>query len=222
MSIIDFGRFGPALDETVFPSTPLDTFWTSSSYDTEMAWQVSMDMGRLEYLYKDFGALVRCVRREPGGVSNRYERTEPMPGEPVVADTVTGLVWQGCRRPGRGYIRLCGSGAAAGRGGLAGGRRRVLRRARVGRVLGLAAPRYQGPRLPLRLENGGYRHRPLRVPCNSPRLVLVIDPICPTPRLPLVLRLRRRPRQSGRSLLRSCAALRPVNRARIIEWTYRF
>jgi hypothetical protein len=80
----------------VFPGTPADLFWTSSSYDTEWAWPVSMDMGRLEYLYKDFGALVRCVRRQPGGIPERFERTEPEAGEPVVWDQVTGLLWQGC------------------------------------------------------------------------------------------------------------------------------
>jgi sulfatase modifying factor 1 len=68
MSIIDFGVTEPSLDAAIFPGTAVEPFWTSSSFDNEYAWQISLDMGRLDYWYKDFGAFVRCVRREPGGI----------------------------------------------------------------------------------------------------------------------------------------------------------
>jgi hypothetical protein len=42
----------------------------------------------------------------------RYSRSEPVAGEPVVDDLVTGLGWQGCARGSTG--RTCDSGAAIG------------------------------------------------------------------------------------------------------------
>lgn len=96
ISVLDYGAADPALDGSLFPSVPVDLFWTSSSFNKEEAWFVSMDMGRLDYRYKDFGAFVWCVRRESEGLPERFVRTEPFAGEPVVTDQVTGLVWQGC------------------------------------------------------------------------------------------------------------------------------
>jgi hypothetical protein len=63
-SIVDYGRYNPAIDQTVFPSTPTNYFWSSSPYAylTGNAWAVDFING-----YASIGAVsltyrVRCVR----------------------------------------------------------------------------------------------------------------------------------------------------------------
>ncbi len=107
LSIVDFALLQPSLDTKIFPGTAAEPFWTSSSYDNKYAWQISMDMGRVDYGDKGGGAYVRCVRREPVGIAERFSRSEGVEGEPIVADQATGLLWQGCAAGQSGDIVDC-------------------------------------------------------------------------------------------------------------------
>jgi murein tripeptide amidase MpaA len=65
-SIVDYGRYDPAIDTTVFPGTNPDGYWSSSTYayGTGSAWFVEFlygfvyvgDNGKASTYY------VRCVR----------------------------------------------------------------------------------------------------------------------------------------------------------------
>jgi hypothetical protein len=65
-SIVDFtvASPGPAINQTAFPNTPAEYFWTSSPYagSSSMAWDIGFKYGNLGYygLYSDLR--VRCVR----------------------------------------------------------------------------------------------------------------------------------------------------------------
>lgn len=118
LSIVDYGRVAPAVDPSVFPATS-DYFWSSSLYaaGAQVGWVVHFAAGHQSYSEGGQRHGVRCVR---GGVApqspagrpwRRFHRAEPTPGQAVVVDTVTGLVWQGCVAGRHG--RNCGDGAAA-------------------------------------------------------------------------------------------------------------
>jgi hypothetical protein len=100
LSIVDFGRSGdPRIDTLAFPSTPGTAYWSSSSYagDSSSAFAVYFNGGYLTADGKVSTRAARCVRGGPATVPlSRFARTEPVSGFPVVADAVTGLVWQGC------------------------------------------------------------------------------------------------------------------------------
>ena len=100
LSIVDFG-IGPGLpliDETVFPETPGDYFWTSSTSVSaaENAWEVYFHSGSLLASAKTYTDNVRCVRLGPNPRPGRFTRDLSVPGEPSVSDNETGLEWQGC------------------------------------------------------------------------------------------------------------------------------
>jgi hypothetical protein len=109
-SIIDNQVTNPATDLTAFPGTPAKTFWTSSpvSYNSADAWYLYFTNGSVSNGGKtSYFNSVRCVRGGPGSAgsassaflnlagSTRYTVTEPVPGEQVVADATTGLMWEG-------------------------------------------------------------------------------------------------------------------------------
>jgi hypothetical protein len=57
---------------------------------------VYYNLGRVMGVGKTADSSVRCVRGGPLHKVDRLVRTEPVTGQPVVADGVTGLMWQGC------------------------------------------------------------------------------------------------------------------------------
>jgi hypothetical protein len=65
-SIVDYGRYDPAIDTTVFPGTNVDPdgYWSSSTYagDTGSAWIVYFYDGYVGYRFKTGTRYVRCVR----------------------------------------------------------------------------------------------------------------------------------------------------------------
>lgn len=66
-SIVDNGRVSPAIDPTIFPGTPGNYFWSSSSYagSGSDAWTVSFSYGNVDYDGKTDTRYVRCARRRP-------------------------------------------------------------------------------------------------------------------------------------------------------------
>ncbi|EIF2259185.1 DUF1566 domain-containing protein [Vibrio cholerae] len=65
LSIVHNGRVEPAIDQSYFPHTPQYNWYCSSSphaYDSNDAWGVNFDDGRVYYGNKNFGVPVRLVR----------------------------------------------------------------------------------------------------------------------------------------------------------------
>lgn len=73
VSIVDYGRHGPAIDREAFPQTPPSWFWTSSLFvgqlpSTPKAWCVNFIDGSVNFINLDDDAVhIRCVR---GGNGN--------------------------------------------------------------------------------------------------------------------------------------------------------
>ncbi|MDI7269450.1 MAG: DUF1566 domain-containing protein [Myxococcota bacterium] len=118
-SIVDYGLLwgaGGCLDPDAFPGTTHEC-WSSSSCaeSASHAWHVDFigDKGAVvSYRKAEPGALlVRCVRltvMSARADSRRFTRTAAVPDQPVVADTATGLVWQGCSA-GQSGVECAGS-----------------------------------------------------------------------------------------------------------------
>jgi len=64
LTILDRTKRGPAIDQTAFPSTPSDWFWTSSPLagSSSLAWSVNFNFGYTSYLDVSGAIYVRCVR----------------------------------------------------------------------------------------------------------------------------------------------------------------
>ena len=128
-SIVDFGRTGPALNLTAFPSTPSSTgsyWWTASpvARSTTSAWGINTHYGWADPLPLTGSAYVRCVRSPLAGRASSGTGGTP-PGRFVVnlggwvQDTRTGLVWLRSVEPKRAYAdaeTLC-AGITSGGGG---------------------------------------------------------------------------------------------------------
>ena len=121
-SVLDFGTTSPAMDTTAFVNAPSkfsadydqwwkECYWTSSPYakDSTVAWVGMVNSGDMAegsgtpYHLNDKaakgwdGCYARCVR-EAGLTLNwrRFVKLDTKPDQPVVADMVTRLLWQGC------------------------------------------------------------------------------------------------------------------------------
>jgi hypothetical protein len=64
VTIADFTKTDPAIDQTVFPSTTSNWYWTSSLYagSSGSAWEVEFDTGGNAHLEVSYTQRVRCVR----------------------------------------------------------------------------------------------------------------------------------------------------------------
>jgi hypothetical protein len=64
ISIVDYKKYDPATNETAFPATPSDWFWSSSSYanNVSCAWLVYFHTGNVLFDDKSKTGFVRCVR----------------------------------------------------------------------------------------------------------------------------------------------------------------
>jgi hypothetical protein len=91
-SIVDYGRYDPAIDTTVFPGTNPTYYWSSSTNasSTYLAWGVYFYGGNVNYFGKTSSTLyVRCVSGEetfPSSFTDNLDGT--------VTDNATGLMWQ--------------------------------------------------------------------------------------------------------------------------------
>ncbi len=99
-SILDFGSTTAPIDTIAFPATPLNVFWSSSSvaYSPGNVWAIPFSGASYTYGSSVDEHHVRCVRSGPasGLQGPRFSRNTSVTDQPVVADNVTGLFWQGC------------------------------------------------------------------------------------------------------------------------------
>lgn len=65
-SIVEERCWSPAVNQAIFPATPSQSFWSSSTYqeNDEAAWMVSFDFGEIAFVLKWAPAPVRLVRSE--------------------------------------------------------------------------------------------------------------------------------------------------------------
>jgi hypothetical protein len=97
----------PGIDTTVFPATPLDWFWSSSSsVQSSWAWTVQFAFGVVASDVKANSRSARCIRGGPLKAP-RFEAST-LSGDRVVTDTLHGLMWQGCPEGTSGDT--CGTG----------------------------------------------------------------------------------------------------------------
>jgi hypothetical protein len=100
-SLVAYGAAEPpAIDAVAFPGVPTywdaPAFWSSNSSGS-MADPVGLTIG-FDNAYIQTStdpAAVRCVRRDPLSLPERFSRNV-VDGDPVVEDAITGLAWQGC------------------------------------------------------------------------------------------------------------------------------
>lgn len=100
LSIVDNGRYDPAINTDLFPGTTDEWFWTSADFastadaDQNKAWFVRFDRGFLSHKSKAESEKmhVRCVRGTP--LPDGQFETEKIGEDEIVKDSVTGLVWQ--------------------------------------------------------------------------------------------------------------------------------
>ena len=100
LSIVDNGRYDPAINTDLFPGTNDEWFWSSADFastdeaDKDKKWFVRFDKGFLSHKAKTESEKmhVRCVRGTtlPDG---QFE-TEKIGEDEIVKDSVTGLMWQ--------------------------------------------------------------------------------------------------------------------------------
>ncbi|WP_044412773.1 Lcl C-terminal domain-containing protein [Thiomicrospira microaerophila] len=64
LSIVNYGRASPAIDQSVFPNTQLNWYWSASPFaiSSDYAWGINFRDGDSHYGYRDFGYPVRLVR----------------------------------------------------------------------------------------------------------------------------------------------------------------
>jgi hypothetical protein len=67
VSIVDYTKDNPAIDETAFPATSSDYFWSSSSLagSSSSAWYVYFDYGSVNANNESSASYARCVRGGP-------------------------------------------------------------------------------------------------------------------------------------------------------------
>lgn len=92
-TILDYGEFAPAIDETVFPETDASLiygYWSSTLKcdSPTWAWAVSTNDGEIDVFSQLDTKNVRCVRGEPRSPSFRVNP------DGTVTDHSTGLMWQ--------------------------------------------------------------------------------------------------------------------------------
>ncbi len=98
-SIVNYGKYKPAIDETYFPNTVLSSlssnahFWSADTiaWDADSAWGVNFTYGYVNaYFSKSRSWYMRAVR---GGRYGSFDNLI-INNDSTVTDTMTGLVWQ--------------------------------------------------------------------------------------------------------------------------------
>ena len=93
VTLVDFTAEKPTIDQTVFPDTPSDYFWTSSAVAdfSGYVWSVSSGYGDSDVIFSaEQDSRVRCVRGSRCYPTSRFVAL----GGGLAHDTLTNLVWQ--------------------------------------------------------------------------------------------------------------------------------
>ena len=98
VSIVDYTRQNPALDEQAFPETPFEWFWSASrtAESSERYWYVAFWDGNTHAASVDQLYWTRCVRQSEGATP-RYD----LSSAGTVRDASTQLTWQRRRKTTR-------------------------------------------------------------------------------------------------------------------------
>lgn len=96
ISIADYQKVDPGIDEVAFPSTPSTAFWSSTMRrnSTTEAWYVSFSNGSIGTTTTDGTYGVRCVRGGGPQMTTHYQTTAD-----TVTDMQTGLTWERVVQP---------------------------------------------------------------------------------------------------------------------------
>ncbi len=115
-SLVNYGSTVALDDLATFPNAPRFSFWTASTsaVNPANAWEVHFGSGRSAEANKaSFRRFyTRCVRGTPSSLEGSRFVRGGTAEEPIVDDTATGLVWQGCASGQEGDS--CEVGSATG------------------------------------------------------------------------------------------------------------
>ena len=89
--IVDYGRYNPLIDLSIFPATKKQYYWSSSFSDTykDNAWFVNFSDGTIGKSTKSYPFYVRCVRGAQLPLNTLVDN-----GDGTTTDLLTGLIWQ--------------------------------------------------------------------------------------------------------------------------------
>jgi formylglycine-generating enzyme required for sulfatase activity len=92
LTIVDYTKQDPSIDETIFPDTPVTWFWTSSTVAEQplAAWYLSFMDGNTHDAAKEVSYGVRCVRQGNPG----RQPYQVSPDGSTVTDPTAKLTWQ--------------------------------------------------------------------------------------------------------------------------------
>jgi hypothetical protein len=89
--IMDYGRYNPAIDLSIFPATKKQYYWSSTFSDTykDNAWFVNFSDGTIGKSTKSYPFYIRCVRGAQLPLNTLADN-----GDGTTTDLITGLIWQ--------------------------------------------------------------------------------------------------------------------------------
>lgn len=92
-TIVDYGKYKPAIDETYFPNTASSGYWSSTTYagNSDSAWGVGFYGGHVLAYGKSGNSYVHCVRGGSESVIGSFDYLDN--GETITHQS-TGLIWQ--------------------------------------------------------------------------------------------------------------------------------
>ena len=90
VSIVDYGKYDPAIDNTKFLNAKSSTYWTStvSTYSSSGGWVIPFLQGKLHGIGLDTQLYARCVRNDQKSISFVDN------GDDTNTDQKTRLIWQ--------------------------------------------------------------------------------------------------------------------------------
>jgi hypothetical protein len=90
-SIVETGCHAPSINETAFPATPPDYFWSSTASESapDEAWYVDFNDGRVPVDLKTYSYFVRLVRGGQSFDSFDAQATPPTPPAPTAIPTLS-------------------------------------------------------------------------------------------------------------------------------------
>jgi hypothetical protein len=93
-TLVDYGRFEPAINKAYFSDTQNGYYWTNTTYigNTDRALIVDFELGFSQSRFKTESRRAKCVRGTGWNPVSIFEESE-IEGKTIVTDLTTGLVW---------------------------------------------------------------------------------------------------------------------------------